>query len=171
MYSVLSTLSEYTYFYISKNITSYTFLLVLKIDESLHCILKNKYNFTSYQKTLFHIEYQAISIDQTIYFQIYFIYTIKWRWHEPIFGIFHDLLTHCNHSITYDTQNIWHCALALLIRKTLDLWSIVFLVFLACKHELLFQKWSNLVLYWTWSSFHFSLSLQPHNSTYKIWNY
>ena len=39
MYSVLNTLSEYTYFYISKNMTSYTFLLVLKIVESLQCIL------------------------------------------------------------------------------------------------------------------------------------
>ena len=64
MYSVLNTLSEYTYFYISKNITSYTFLLVLKIVESLQCILKNKYTFTSYQKTLFHIDYQPISINQ-----------------------------------------------------------------------------------------------------------
>ena len=52
------------YFYISKNITSYLFSLVLKIDESLHCILKEKYNFTSYQKTWFHIDYQSISIDQ-----------------------------------------------------------------------------------------------------------
>ena len=34
IYSVLHTLSEYTYFYISKNITSYTFLLVLKNVES-----------------------------------------------------------------------------------------------------------------------------------------
>ena len=33
--------SEYTYFYISKNITSYTFLLVFKIVESLQCILNN----------------------------------------------------------------------------------------------------------------------------------
>ena len=40
MYNVLNTLSEYTYFYISKNITSYNFLLVLKIDKSLQCILK-----------------------------------------------------------------------------------------------------------------------------------
>ena len=40
MYNVLNTLSEYIYFYISKNITSYTFLLVFKIVESLQCILK-----------------------------------------------------------------------------------------------------------------------------------
>ena len=32
---VLNTLSEHTYFYISKNITSYTFLLLFKIVESL----------------------------------------------------------------------------------------------------------------------------------------
>ena len=40
VYSVLNTLLEYTYFYISKNITSYTFLLVFKIFESLRSILK-----------------------------------------------------------------------------------------------------------------------------------
>ena len=38
MYSVLNTLLEYTYCYISKNIT--TFWLVFKIAESLQCILK-----------------------------------------------------------------------------------------------------------------------------------
>ena len=40
MYSVLNTLSEYIYFYISKNITSYTFVFVFKIVKSLQCILK-----------------------------------------------------------------------------------------------------------------------------------
>ena len=40
MYSVLNnTLSEYAYFYILKNITSYTILLVFKIAESLQCML------------------------------------------------------------------------------------------------------------------------------------
>ena len=37
-YNVLSTPLEYTYFYISKEITSYIFLLVFKIVESLQCI-------------------------------------------------------------------------------------------------------------------------------------
>ena len=40
MYTVLSTLSEYIYFYTSKHITSYTYLLIFKIVESLQCILK-----------------------------------------------------------------------------------------------------------------------------------
>ena len=40
MYSLLNTVSEYTHFYISKNITSYTFLLVFKFVESLQCVLK-----------------------------------------------------------------------------------------------------------------------------------
>ena len=40
VYSVLSTLSEYTYFYLSKTITSYTFLLLFKIVKRLQCILK-----------------------------------------------------------------------------------------------------------------------------------
>ena len=39
MYNVMNTLSEYTYFYISKNITSCTFLLVFKIVENLQCIV------------------------------------------------------------------------------------------------------------------------------------
>ena len=34
----MNTPSEYKYFYISKNVTSYTFLLVFKIVESLQCI-------------------------------------------------------------------------------------------------------------------------------------
>ena len=45
MYSVLNTLSEYTYFYIPKDITSYTFLLVFKIVESPQCIFKDKEPF------------------------------------------------------------------------------------------------------------------------------
>ena len=57
MYSVLNTLSEYTYFYISKNITSYTFLLVFEIIESLQCIIKEEialklFNMTTYFTSL-----------------------------------------------------------------------------------------------------------------------
>ena len=40
MYNVLNTLSEYAYFYISKDITLYTFSLVFKFVENLQCILK-----------------------------------------------------------------------------------------------------------------------------------
>ena len=40
MYSVLDKLSEYIQFNISINITSYAFLLVVKIAESLQCILE-----------------------------------------------------------------------------------------------------------------------------------
>ena len=40
MYCVLNTISEYTYFFISKSITSYTFLFAFKIFKSLQCILK-----------------------------------------------------------------------------------------------------------------------------------
>ena len=39
MYSVLNTLSDYTYIYILKNITSYTFLYIFKIVGSLQCTL------------------------------------------------------------------------------------------------------------------------------------
>ena len=40
MHGVLNTLSEYTYFCISKKFTSYTFLFVFKIVKSFQCILK-----------------------------------------------------------------------------------------------------------------------------------
>ena len=40
MYSVLKNLSGYIYFYISKSITSYPFLLVSKIVEKLQCVHK-----------------------------------------------------------------------------------------------------------------------------------
>ena len=43
MYCVLNKLSEYMYFYISKIITSYTFLLVFKIVENLQCILSKNF--------------------------------------------------------------------------------------------------------------------------------
>ena len=41
MYGVLNTLSEYTHFYISKNITSYTFLLVFKTSKVFSVSLMN----------------------------------------------------------------------------------------------------------------------------------
>ena len=44
MYSVLNKFSEYIYLYESKNITSYAFLLVFKIVESLQCILNSQEN-------------------------------------------------------------------------------------------------------------------------------
>ena len=52
MYSVLNTLAEYTIFYISKNNTSCTFLLVFKIWESLQCILNTDCRFFCEQVVL-----------------------------------------------------------------------------------------------------------------------
>ena len=57
MYSALNAFSEYTYFYISKNITSYTFLLAFKIAESPQCILKEKWELMQE----FHITLQLVS--------------------------------------------------------------------------------------------------------------
>ena len=51
MYSVLNTSSEYIYFYVSKNITSFTFLLIFKIAKSFQCILKIKTNLNFYFDT------------------------------------------------------------------------------------------------------------------------
>ena len=67
MYIVSNTLSEYTYFYISKNITSCTFLYVFKIFESLQCILKcdvlTKHRCTTVW-TLFWIHFCLFKIQQ-----------------------------------------------------------------------------------------------------------
>ena len=43
MYNVLNTLAEYTYFFISKNITSYTFSLFFKMVEYLRNVSLNRY--------------------------------------------------------------------------------------------------------------------------------
>ena len=42
MYNILNVQSEYTYFYITKNVTTYSFLVVSKIVESLQCVLNKK---------------------------------------------------------------------------------------------------------------------------------
>ena len=49
LYSVLNTLSEYTYFYISKNITSYTSVTCIEIVESRKCILNVYQIWTIYK--------------------------------------------------------------------------------------------------------------------------
>ena len=51
MYSVLDTLSEYTYFYLSKNITSYTFVACFENRWKPQCIL-NQHDFHA---TSFHM--------------------------------------------------------------------------------------------------------------------
>ena len=44
MYGVFNTISEYTYFYISKNIAVYTLLLLaFKIVKSIQCILNKNF--------------------------------------------------------------------------------------------------------------------------------
>ena len=126
MYNVLNTLSEYRYFYISKNITSYTFLLVLKIVALLHCILKNKYAFKSYQKTLFNIDYQSSSVNQNNISPAIICYYVKDTLYHKM-GVTLDLFL-VYFMISYptattqplDTQIYDICALTLLIRKTLD---------------------------------------------------
>ena len=55
MYSALNALSEYTYFYITKNIASYALQLDFKIVESLQRIVKrfqDKYFFRHFLEIL-----------------------------------------------------------------------------------------------------------------------
>ena len=57
VYSVLTnTLSEYTYFYISENITYTLLLFVFKIVKSLQFILKSRDEYCIYWATVFIIE-------------------------------------------------------------------------------------------------------------------
>ena len=55
-YSVSNTLSEHIYFYMSKNITSTLFWLVIKIVENLQCTLKDKINFYLTLHSLFLVQ-------------------------------------------------------------------------------------------------------------------
>ena len=68
MYSVLYTLSEYTYFYISKNITSYTFLLVFKIVKAFNVSLIQKFYFINLflEKEVTHIYLNIRSLDMVV---------------------------------------------------------------------------------------------------------
>ena len=68
----------------------------LRTDILLHRIKKHYF-------ILIINQFQSI---KTMYFKMHFIYTIKWGWYEPIFGLFHDLLTHCNHSTTWHPEYI-----------------------------------------------------------------
>ena len=63
LYRLFWILSEYTYFYISKNITSYTFLLVFKSVKSLQCIL-NEYLLRDMpiQNTVKNLRWTALEI-------------------------------------------------------------------------------------------------------------
>ena len=63
LYRLFWILSEYTYFYISKNITSYTFLLVFKSVKSLQCIL-NEYLLRDMriQNTVKNLRWSALEI-------------------------------------------------------------------------------------------------------------
>ena len=74
MYSVLNTLSEHAFLYISKSINSYTFLLVFKIVEILQCILNCNIKFNNASSYIYFIVYfsqKMVKISST-YFQIHF---------------------------------------------------------------------------------------------------
>ena len=53
---MFDTLSEHTYFYISKNINSTLFWLVIKIVEFLQCTLKDEINFYLTLHSLFLVQ-------------------------------------------------------------------------------------------------------------------
>ena len=56
MYSVLNTLSEYAYFYISKNITSYTFVACfLKSSKALSVSVTVRYSLQNNSLSLYKV--------------------------------------------------------------------------------------------------------------------
>ena len=67
MYSVLNTLLQYTYFYISKSITSYTFLLAFKIVVSLHCVSLKELHKTDKRQHWFALHFSPAHTQRTIY--------------------------------------------------------------------------------------------------------
>ena len=76
MYSVLNTPSEYVYLYISRNITSHTFLLVFKIVESLQCILKASLKIRRYRVScngVFHSFHKEKYLKLSVNVQNYFV--------------------------------------------------------------------------------------------------
>ena len=77
---------------------------MLRTNTLLHC-------------TLIFIDYRSISISQNNIFSK-ILYTIKWWRCGPIFGIFRDLLLTAT-TQPLGTQNVWHRALTLLMKKHL----------------------------------------------------
>ena len=67
MYSVLNTLLQYTYFYISKSITSYTFLLVFKIVVSLHCVSLKELHKTDIRQHWFALHFSPAHTQRNFY--------------------------------------------------------------------------------------------------------
>ena len=76
VHSVLNTLSKYTYFYISENITSYLFYLFWKLLKAFSVSIRTNILLHHIKKHYFIL---SINLNQPkhekIYFQIYFIYT------------------------------------------------------------------------------------------------
>ena len=90
MYSVLIALSEYTYFYISKKITSYTFAVCFKIVGSFQCIL----NFNVWTKRSRSFEWILRQKSHTLLL-IWLLGSCKWKmfsiqfnWKALVFHVF-----------------------------------------------------------------------------------
>ena len=97
--------------------------------------ITNKYTVILYKKLYFRIftkQYQSV---KTIYFQIYFI--TENGDVLDIFLVYFKISYLTATTQPLDIENIWHCALTLLTRKTFAFWLHSFLVFLAYEHE----KW------------------------------
>ena len=79
------------------------FKLFWKLLKAVSVSLRTNILLPHIKKHFILIINQSQSI-KTICFQIYFIYTTKWGWPRPIFGIFHGLLNHNNHSNTWNPE-------------------------------------------------------------------
>ena len=82
MYIVFNTLAKYIYFYISKNITSYSFLLVFKIVKSLQCILKGKNSNDTTNSNC-----AVKSVVYSLYALLLWVETNAWSYLSKRFGI------------------------------------------------------------------------------------
>ena len=82
MYIVFNTLAKYIYFYISKSITSYSFLLVFKIVKSLQSILKEKNSNDTTNSNC-----AVKSVVYSLYALLLWVETNGWSYLSKRFGI------------------------------------------------------------------------------------
>ena len=82
VYCIQYTCKIYMYFYISKNITSYSFLLVFKIVKSLQCILKEKNSNDTANSNC-----AVKSVVYSLYALLLWVETNAWSYLSKRFGI------------------------------------------------------------------------------------
>ena len=111
--SAWNTLSEYTYFYISKNITPYTILLVFKIIESLQCILQYETVFGRRRSISLKFQYPH-SIQVDFYTKWLLSRWWVWTWITVILCFVSHSQWEIKWNEEYNTISKWRCQFPIL---------------------------------------------------------